>query len=185
MGEHQNLLTLLRERSIAHGDFLLASGKRSLYYIDARRSTMSAEGQVLIGRAGLRAIRAAGWAPASVGGLTMGADPVAYAIASASVELPPHVDAFSVRKDPKAHGARRRIEGNFETGARVVVIEDVITTGGSVLRAAQALREEGAEILGILALVDREEGGKEKLEEEGFEVVVLTTTSELIPLSKN
>ena len=180
MGERQNLIRLLQRRSVSRGEFLLASGKRSTYYIDARRTTMSAEGQFLIGHAGLRAIRAAGWAPTSVGGLTMGADPVAYAIARASIESPPTIDAFSVRKDAKSHGTGRRIEGVFEPQTPVVVIEDVITTGGSALRAAEALREEGATILGILAVVDREEGGREALEMEGYEVVAITTTTDLL-----
>jgi len=180
VGERPDLIRLLQRRSVSHGEFLLASGKRSTYYIDARRTTMSAEGQFVIGRAGLNAIRAAGWAPASVGGLTMGADPVAYAIARASIDSPPTVDAFSVRKDPKSHGTGRRIEGVFEPHTPVVVIEDVITTGGSALRAAEALREEGATILGVLAVVDREEGGREALEKLGYHVVVLTTTTELL-----
>jgi len=180
VGERQDVIALLRKRSVSHGEFLLASGRKSAYYIDARRATMSAEGQAVLGPAGLNAIRAAGWAPASVGGLTMGADPVAYAIARASIEAPPTIDAFSVRKNPKAHGTGRRIEGVFEPGTPVVLIEDVITTGGSALKAAEALRGEGAVILGILAVVDREEGGRQRLEGKGYAVVVLTTTTDLL-----
>jgi orotate phosphoribosyltransferase len=101
VSDRQALERLLAHRSVRHGDFVLASGKHSSYYIDARLTTMSAEGQVLVGRLGLGAIRHAGWTPAAVGGLTMGADPVAYAIARASADDPPAIDAFSVRKAAK------------------------------------------------------------------------------------
>ena len=97
------LEALLLERSVEMGSFVLASGARSTYYIDCRRTTMSAEGQVLVGDAGLQAIREAGWDATGVGGLTMGADPVAYAIAAASFRVPPIIDAFSVRKEAKSH----------------------------------------------------------------------------------
>jgi orotate phosphoribosyltransferase len=111
---------LVLNRSVKRGHFVLASGRTSTFYIDCRLTTMSAEGLVLIGRLGLGALREAGWAPTSVGGLTMGADPVAYAIAAASVSAAPLVDAFSVRKEAKAHGTGRRVEGNFAAGDRVV-----------------------------------------------------------------
>jgi orotate phosphoribosyltransferase len=179
VSDRDALAALLRERSVSLGDFLLSSGRRSTYYIDARKSTMSAEGQRLIGRMSLSAIRAAGWHPAAVGGLTMGADPVAYAIARESVDAPPAIQAFSVRKSTKEHGTRRRIEGNFRPGDRVVVVEDVITTGGSAGEAISVLEAEGGQILGVLAVVDREQGGREALESRGIKVVALTTTSEL------
>ncbi len=180
MTGRESLAALLRERSVTHGNFVLSSGTRSTYYIDARKTTMSAEGQQLIGPLALVAIREAGWAPAAVGGLTMGADPVAYAIARASADAPPLVQAFSVRKAAKEHGTRRRIEGNFTKGQPVVVIEDVITSGGSALQAIDAIRSEGGEILGVLALVDREQGGLDAIESSGYKVVVLTTTNELL-----
>lgn len=180
MTGRESLAALLRERSVTHGDFVLSSGMRSTYYIDARKTTMSAEGQQLIGPLALVAIREAGWAPATVGGLTMGADPVAYAIARASADAPPLVQAFSVRKAAKEHGTRRRIEGNFTKGQPVVVIEDVITSGGSALQAIDALRSEGGEILGVLAVVDREQGGREAIEVAGYQVVALTTTHTLL-----
>jgi orotate phosphoribosyltransferase len=170
---------LILERSVKRGHFVLASGRTSNFYIDCRLTTMSAQGIALIGRLGLTALRSAGWAPRAVGGLTMGADPVAYAIAGASVTATPIVDAFSVRKEAKAYGAGRRVEGNFSTGDRVVVVEDVITTGGSALKAIEAIREEGGEVLGILAVVDREEGGRAALEAAGWKVVALTTATRL------
>lgn len=179
MSDRTALERLLMSRSVRHGDFVLASGKRSTYYIDARLTTMSAEGQALVGRLGLSAIRHAGWAPAAVGGLTMGADPVAYAIARASADEPPIIDAFSVRKAAKEHGTGRRIEGNFTTDAPVVVVEDVITSGASALHAIEAVLAAGGTVAGVLAVVDREEGGKAMIEAGGYRVVALTTTSRL------
>jgi orotate phosphoribosyltransferase len=177
--DEEALRRLLLARSVQHGDFVLSSGQRSSYYIDGRLSTMSAEGMVLIGRMGLAAIRRAGWAPRAVGGLTMGADPVAYAIAAASHGTELEIDAFSVRKEAKTHGTGQRIEGNFRAGDAVVVVEDVITSGGSAQRAIGAVEAAGGKILGVLAVVDREQGGRGVLEANGLEVVALTTATEL------
>lgn len=157
----------------------MASGRTSPYYIDARVSTMSAAGLVLVGELGLDAIRQARWAADLVGGLTMGADPVAYAIARASHHQPPEIDAFSVRKDLKDHGAGRRIEGCFHSGARVVVVEDVITTGQSALAAVHAVVQAGGVVSGVLAVVDREEGGRSAIEGAGHNVISLITIREL------
>ena len=179
MTDLEALRRLLLARSVRHGDFVLASGRQSSYYIDARLTTMSAEGLALIGRVGLRAIRDAGWAPVAIGGLTMGADPVSYAVALASVTESPIVDAFSVRKAAKGHGTKRRIEGNFTPGTAVVVAEDVITSGGSALQAIHAIEEEGGLVVGVLAVVDREEGGRGAIEAAGHAVVPLTTTTSL------
>jgi orotate phosphoribosyltransferase len=170
---------ILLTRSVRRGDFLLASGKRSSFYVDARLTTMSGEGLALIGRMGLAAIREAGWSPRSVGGLTMGADPVAYAVAVASTREEPIIEAFSVRKEAKAHGTGRRIEGNFQSGDPVVVVEDVITSGGSARSAIDAVEAEGGRVLGVLAVVDREEGGKAALEAAGIRVAILTTATRL------
>jgi orotate phosphoribosyltransferase len=171
---------LLRQRSVIRGDFVLASGRRSDVYVDCRRTTMHSEGLALIGSVGLAAIRSLGWAPDAVGGLTLGADPVAYAIAQRSHSEPPAMQAFSVRKAAKLHGAQRRIEGCFEPGARVVVVEDVVTTGGSALEASRAVRAEGGEVLGVLAVVDRGEGGRESIEAEGLAVHALVMLEELV-----
>ncbi len=176
MSDQESLAALLRERSLQFGDFRLASGQHSSYYIDARKTTMSARGLLLIGRLGLAAVREQGWMPRAVGGLTMGADPVAYAIARASADSPPEIDAFSVRKAAKQHGTGRRIEGGFSPGDKVVVVEDVITTGGSALEAIAAIREQGGEVLGVLAVVDREQGGTEALARASVRVVAITTT---------
>jgi len=177
--DRESLRRLLLERSVKRGSFVLASGQQSSYYIDCRLATMSAEGMGLIGRMGWEAIQRLGWRPAAVGGLTMGADPVAYAIAAASFGSTAPVDAFSVRKEAKDHGTGRLIEGNFNPGDAVVVVEDVITSGGSAMKALAAVEEAGGKVLGVLAVVDREEGGRAVLEADGRRVVTLTTASDL------
>lgn len=164
------LRALLLDRSVARGDFVLASGRRSSYYIDARRTTMAGAGLAVIGALGLECLRHRGWTPAAVGGLTLGADPVAYAIAAAAHQRNVPLDAFTVRKAAKAHGTARRIEGCFAPGAAVVVVEDVITTGGSALEAIAAVQAEGGVVLGVLAVVDREEGGRAAIEAAGYAV---------------
>ena len=178
-GDRAALISLLKQRSVRTGDFTLASGAHSSWYIDCRLTTMSGAGQRLIGPLGLAAILDADWHPSAIGGLTMGADPIAYAIAAASVETELPLDAFSVRKEAKLHGTGRRIEGNFAAGAKVVMIEDVITSGGSALSAIRAVRDEGGEVLGLLALVDRDAGGIARIESAGITVRCLVTASEL------
>jgi orotate phosphoribosyltransferase len=179
MTDAESLRRLLLERSVRRGSFVLASGKQSPYYIDCRLTTMSAEGMALIGRMGWQAIQQAGWRATAVGGLTMGADPVAYAIAAASFGSTTPVDAFSVRKEPKDHGTGRLIEGNFKAGDAVVVVEDVITSGSSARKALAAVQQAGGKVLGILAVVDRQEGGRAVLERDGHTVVSLTAASDL------
>ena len=174
---------LLLERSVKRGDFVLASGQRSSYYIDARLTTMSGLGQLLIGRLGLAMIDEAGWTPAVVGGLTLGADPIAYAIAHAASLAGRNLDAFTVRKEAKGHGTGKLIEGGFKSDMSVVIVEDVITTGESALRAARAVFEAGGNVLGVLAVVDREEGGRERIEQAGYAVKSLASTSQLLPLA--
>jgi orotate phosphoribosyltransferase len=173
-------MDLLRDRSVRTGDFVLSSGKRSSYYVDCRRTTMHAEGLALVGELGLAEIRRAGWQATSVGGLTLGADPVAYAIAVASNANGPVLHGFSVRKAAKAHGTGRRIEGCFDPGDRVIVVEDAITTGGSALEAVKAVRAEGGVVVGVLAVVDRDEGGRQAIEAEGLSVRSLVKLGELV-----
>lgn len=177
--DHAELISILRTRSFRRGRFTLASGRESPFYVDARPTTMSARGLTLVGTLGLDAIRTAGWAPHLVGGLTLGADPVAYAIAAASDREPPRIDAFTVRKEAKAHGTGRRIEGAFRAGATVVVVEDVITTGGSALRAIEAIRGADGVVAGVLAVVDRDEGGRDALRAAGYDVIALVRLDEL------
>ena len=180
MDPRVRLRTLLIERSFEFGDFTLTSGARSTYYVDARRTTMSAEGQSLVGQVCLESLRELGLAPTHVGGLTMGADPISYAIAHRSWEEGGPIDAFSVRKAAKKHGTGRRIEGGLPTGADVVVIEDSMTTGGSTLQAIEALGEVEARVLSVLALVDREEGATERIRAAGFECASIFSATELL-----
>lgn len=181
------LIALLAERSAKRGDFVLASGRRSTLYVDCRLTTMHPEGQLLIGRVGLAALRGSGWPVDAVGGLTLGADPIAYAIAHASALAAEQgagemVRGFTVRKEAKQHGTGKLIEGPFQAGDRVVVVEDVITTGGSALKAVEAVRAAGGTVVGVLALVDRQEGGREAIEAAGLEVLCLVTAEQLLPL---
>ncbi len=181
--DRRRLRDLLAERSFRVGTFELSSGGTSDYYVDCRTTTMHAEGQVLVGRVGWAALDGAGLEPELVGGLTMGADPISYALAGESWRRGRPVHAFSVRKRSKEHGTGRRIEGCFEEGRRVVVTEDVITTGGSALEAVEAVREGGGEVVAVLALVDRGEGGREHIEEAGPPVLALFDAGELAAAS--
>ena len=179
----RSLRALLAERSARRGQFTLASGRTSSLYIDARLTTMSPEGLTLIGPLGLAVLRQSGWRVDAVGGLTLGADPIAFAISYASMlDGTTPLRAFTVRKEAKTHGTGRLIEGPFRAGDRVAVIEDVITTGASALRAAEAVRAAGGHVAGVLALVDREEGGREALESAGLEVRSLTVARDIVAL---
>ena len=182
--DRERLVALLLERSFRVGDFVLSSGARSRFYIDCRTTTTHAEGQAVVGRLGLAALRGAGLKPDAVGGLTLGADPVAYSIAHASWIAGDPVNAFTVRKEPKAHGTGKRVEGCFQSGDRVVVVEDVITTGGSALKAIEAVEAEGGQVLAVLSLVDREEGGREAIEARGYPVHALVGVNELLEFSR-
>ena len=180
MTPHDRLLSILAERSARRGQFTLASGRQSTLYIDARLTTMSPDGLALIGPLALAALHEVDWRVHAIGGLTLGADPISYAIAYASAETTSPLRAFTVRKEAKAHGTGRLIEGPFLEGDRVAVIEDVITTGGSALRAVDAVRAAGGTVAGVLALVDREEGGREALVSAGLPVVALARASDIV-----
>ncbi len=180
MNDRDRLRDLLVERSLKIGDFTLASGVRSTYYIDARRTTMSAEGQYLTGRVALDLLRTAGIRATHVGGLTMGADPVSYAIAHSSWISDTGIDAFSVRKAAKAHGTGQRIEGGLPQGVEVVVVEDSMTSGKSALEAVRAIEEHGCIVTAVLTLVDREEGGREAVEAAGHPLLSVFTATELL-----
>lgn len=181
MTDHERLVRLLAARSAKRGKFTLASGRESDLYIDARQTTMTADGQVLVGQQGLAAIAAEGWSPKAVGGLTMGADPIAYAICHASASSRRPLSAFSVRKEAKTHGTGKLVEGPVAAGDEVVIIEDTMTTGQSAAKAIEAVRAMGAVPLGVLVLVDREEGGREHIQSLGLGVCALARASEIIP----
>ncbi|MEP6733200.1 MAG: orotate phosphoribosyltransferase [bacterium] len=180
MPTDDRLLKLLAERSARRGQFTLASGRKSTLYIDARLTTMSPDGLALIGPLALSALDHTGWQIDAVGGLTLGADPISYAISYASAQTAKPLRAFTVRKQPKVHGTGKLIEGPFHSGDHVVVIEDVITTGGSALLAVDAIRNAGGTVRGVLALVDREEGGKEALNAAGISVIVLARATDIV-----
>ena len=179
-GDRDRLVALLAERSARRGQFTLASGRQSTLYIDARLTTMSPEGLALIGPLGLAALEHAGWDVQAVGGLTLGADPVSYAVSYASMLAKRPLRAFTVRKEAKQHGTGRLIEGPFRAGDRVAVVEDVVTSGGSALRAIEAVRAADGIVAGVLAVVDREEGGREAIEAAGVAVIALARASEIV-----
>lgn len=179
MTAKDTLVQLLSERSVKRGSFVLASGIESSIYIDARLTTLSPEGMKVIGLLGLARIRSLSWNPDSIGGLTMGADPVAYAISHTSATDSFPIRAFTVRKEPKAHGTGKVIEGPFRHGDKVVISEDVITTGASALRAICSVEKAGGIIVGVLAVVDRQDGGTDAIRTRGYEVTSLTILEEL------
>jgi orotate phosphoribosyltransferase len=157
----QQLLTLLAHKSFRLGQFKLSSGGTSDYYIDCRTTTLDAKGSRLTGEVFLEEIRARGWKAQAIGGLTMGADPIVVAVSVVSGEL----NGFLVRKAEKQHGTGQRIEGFRETGARVVVVDDVCTTGSSTVQAIEAARDFGFEIVGVMCLIEREDAnGRPKVE---------------------
>src|SRR5262252_2774410 len=149
----QKLLTTLAHKSFRLGEFKLSSGGTSDYYIDCRTTTLDAKGSKLTGEVFLEEIRQRGWKPQAIGGLTMGADPIVVAVSVTSGEL----SGFLVRKAEKQHGTAQRIEGFREKGARVVIVDDVCTTGASTVHAIEAAREFGFEVIGVMCLVEREE----------------------------
>ncbi|MEC7638254.1 MAG: orotate phosphoribosyltransferase [Verrucomicrobiota bacterium] len=180
-----NLYRLLKEKSFFTGDFTLASGKKSNYYIDCRLTTLDPEGACLVGAAVRKTIfgkcHELETNVDSIGGLTLGADPIALSTSMASYQgedikiLKP----FVVRKAAKEHGKGKQIEGGFKEGDSVVALDDVITTGGSTLKAIEAIENEGGKVAFVLVLVDRQEGGKEIIEEAGYKVFSLFTRDEL------
>ena len=180
MTYRDQLKHLLLERSVRFGNFTLSSGGSSTYYIDARRTTMSAEGQALVGRVGYEIVSQSGLEPTHLGGLTMGADPISYAIAHRS-HLEGHpLDGFSVRKEAKHHGTGNRVEGGLDPSSRCLVIEDTLTTGKSTLSAVEALREHGVTVVGVLALVDRSDNAEELFREIGLPLLSFFPVKELL-----
>lgn len=153
MTDRDDLLQLIKDVAVVHGRVTLSSGREADYYIDLRRITLHHDAAPLVGRV-MRELTS-DWDYAAVGGLTLGADPVATAMLHASAGA---LDAFVVRKSEKQHGLQRRIEGPDVTGRRVLAVEDTSTTGGSVLTAVEALREAGAEVVGVAVIVDRGAG---------------------------
>jgi orotate phosphoribosyltransferase len=174
MSARDELLEHIKNKAIVHGKVTLSSGKEADYYIDLRRITLDGSAAPLVGKVMLELT--ADLAYDAVGGLTLGADPVATAMLHASGG---EVDAFVVRKAEKAHGLQRRIEGTEVEGRRVLAVEDTSTTGGSVLTAVEALREAGADIVGVAVIVDRDTGAREKVEAEGLKYLYAYSKTDL------
>lgn len=159
LSTRERLLSLIAENSFRLGDFTLSSGLKSDYYIDCRTTTLHAEGSELAGHVFFELFREQNWHPQAVGGLTMGADPIVTAVTVISSQAGQPVHGFLVRKAEKAHGMGQRVEGFQQKGAKVVIVDDVCTTGGSTIQAIAAAREFGFEIVGVACLVEREEAG--------------------------
>ena len=161
--ERERLKELLKSLSLKTGDFLLASGRRSKYYFDSKLTSLTAEGAYLAGRCFLDVISEHDIKAEAIGGMTLGADPIVSVVAALS-----HIDghplgAFIVRKEPKGHGTMQWIEGPVEPGQKVIIVDDVVTTGGSTRKAIERAKEFGLEVVAVMALLDREEGGTEVL----------------------
>lgn len=177
--DREKLKKLIRENSILRGKFTLSSGKDSDYYIDARLTTLHPEGAYLVGRIFLGEIVKSPEIKA-VGGPTMGADPIVGSILVLSNQKGHPLDGFIVRKDQKDHGTGKLIEGNLKSGCAVAIVEDVITSGRSVFWSIDAAEKFGAEVKKVLVIVDREEGGREMVEQKGYEFFSIFQIGELL-----
>jgi orotate phosphoribosyltransferase len=178
--KRRQLLTLLKEKSFRYRPdqpFKLASGRESPYYVDCRPTTFSAEGLALIGEIVFELVKDLG--VEAIGGLTLGADPIAHAVALTSFLKGQPLNSFTVRKEPKGHGVGRQVEGDVKPGDKVVIVEDVITTGGSTLKAIAAAQEFGLKVVKVIVLVDREEGGRQAVEQAVPQVEAVFILSEL------
>ena len=177
MGDREELLEHIKKKAVVHGRVTLASGQEADYYVDLRRVSLDGQAAPLIGRVLLDLTEH--WEYDAVGGLTLGADPVAGAMLHAAAARGHELDAFVVRKAGTTHGMQRQIEGPDIAGRRVLAVEDTSTTGGSVLTAVEALREAGAEVVGVAVIVDRATGAKERVEAAGLDYVFAYGLDEL------
>jgi len=177
-GVRENLLRVLRDHAVLRGDFVLSSGQRSSYYLDARLVTLSARGSALVAVLLLDAFGSN--PPDAVAGLAVGADPIVASIACMAGVRGLGVDGLIVRKESKAHGTSRQIEGPWREGMRVAIVDDTFTTGASALQAAQVISAAGGRITGVYALIDREEGAREAVESAGYRYQVMYTASEIL-----
>jgi len=180
------LFRLLLEKSVCRGTFVLSSGATSDLYVDAKLTTLDPRGAFLVGQIGWEIIKQTRSRlhvnVHAIGGLTMGADPIALSIGVAAYleSMKDEIQTFTVRKAAKEHGRRKQIEGNFSPGEYVVIVDDVVTTGGSTIQAIEAVEKAGGHIAFVLVLVDREEGGKQNIEQRGLEVVPIFTRSDIV-----
>jgi orotate phosphoribosyltransferase len=174
----QRLKAILREQSVRTGEFTLVSGKRSDFYVDGKMTTLHPEGAYCVGRLIFERLRGRGLR--AQGGLTLGADPMAAAVAAVSHLEGEPLPAFIVRKESKVHGTGKQVEGHLPPGGPVAVVEDVTTTGGSALKAVEAVRAAGAEVALVITLVDRQEGGAENLRRAGIAFESIFTRQEVL-----
>ena len=165
MAARERLIEHVKNLAVVRGKVTLASGKEADYYVDLRRVTLDGAAAPLVGEVMTELV--ADWEFDAVGGLTLGADPVAVAMLHHAARTGGRLDAFVVRKESKAHGLQRRIEGTEVAGRRCLVVEDTSTTGGSVMTAVDAVREAGGEVIGVAVIVDRSTGAKERIEAQG------------------
>ncbi len=177
----ERLRRIILERSYREGTFTLTSGKKSDFYIDCKQTTLSAEGAYLTGRLMWDAIQKADAAIGAVGGMTLGADPLVTAVSVVSYLEGAPIPAFIIRKEPKGHGTGLWIEGksNLKPGANVTLVEDVVTTAGTLIKAIERTQAEGFQVAQVITLVDRQEGGAETLEKAGFKLQAIFTREEL------
>lgn len=180
--DHARLKELLANYSVRLGEFTLASGAKSNVYVDARLTCFAPEAMAVIGRVLRHLIAERGWNPDAVGGLTLGADPVAYAIARESMEAGTPIRAFTIRKEAKQHGRGRSVEGIEDVnGLNVVILDDVCTSGGSTAQAVERAQESGMNVIGAACLVNREQGAPELLKDRfGLDLVSAFTLAELV-----
>lgn len=176
----ERLVELIKELAVVHGKVTLSSGLEADYYVDLRRATLHREAAPLIGKVMLQLLDNAGLKDFdSVGGLTMGADPVATAILHQAASEGRSIDAFVVRKAPKEHGLGRQVEGPDVSGKKVIILEDTSTTGGSPLTAARALEQAGATVVAVATVVDRSTGAKEAIQDAGYRYLFAVSQEEL------
>ena len=184
----KRLVEIILERTFRFSEkptFKLASGNMSSYYFNCKPTTLNPEGMYLVGALMYDIIRSRkSWKVKGIGGLTLGADPISNAIAYTSYRKDDPLESFVVRKEPKKHGTMLWVEGNVAEGDKVIIVEDVVTTGGSTIKAIDRARKCGLNVLGVIVLIDRQEGGKEAVEKKGVPVKILLTRDEIMAVHK-
>jgi len=181
----RNLIQIIRERSFQYSNepvFKLTSGATSNYYFNLKKTTQSPDGMYLTGKIFFEKIRELGLHPHAIGGLTMGADPISYAVAMYSYIVKEPIHAFVIRKEPKQHGLKLPIEGDIKAGDHVIIVDDVVTTGGSTIKAINVAQETGLIVDAVIILLDRcEQNGRQNIEASGCPVYNILTVHDFIP----
>lgn len=184
MSERERLIELIKEKAFKYSKdaaFKLSSGASSKYYFNLKMVNYTPEGQYLVGKLGYELLKKYNLRPKAVGGLTLGADPIATAVARYSYDVNDPIAAFVIRKEPKGHGTGQQIEGDVRAGDKVVIIEDVVTTGGSTIKAIEATERAGLKILAVVAIIDRcELNGRKNIEKKGYPFYSLLTINDFI-----